>query len=175
MNIGKLLNEETPVRDHTFDRIIQPANQIIQKVLKEAALHNQEVLSELLTVDPSDLIKVFRHIFFKTDDIEEAYRQILKGVEQLGAKTFIEQFSDIEVNESDSMEKGYLQKLDKIIKSMKSNPEVFSNMDNSKIHHLVKEYLTQVNYIDPSRIPDYPIIDFIIRLNPVLHHQRRKI
>ena len=149
MNIGKLLNKETPVTDteDKFDDVldlIKPINQIAQKAFLEAGENNPEALSELSKLDLSDLIKVFSSIFSKTNDIEDAYRQVLKGVQELGAKKFIEQFSDIEVNESDSLEKGYLQKLDKIIKNMMSNPEVFSKMDNSQLHHLVKEYLTQV-------------------------------
>ena len=151
MKIGKLLKEETPVTDTEdnveFDGLndmVEPFNQIAQKAFREAAKNNPESLSELSKLDLSDLIKVFSSIFSKTNDIEDAYRQVLKGVQELGAKKFVEQFSDIEVNESDSLEKGYLQKLEKIVKNMMSNPEVFSKMDNSKLHHLVKEYLTQV-------------------------------
>ena len=151
MNIGKLLEEETPVTETEENvkldgllNIIKPINQVVQKAFLDAAKNNPEALSELSKVDLSDLIKVFSSIFSKTNDIEDAYRQVLKGVQELGAKKFIEQFSDIEVNESDSLEKGYLQKLEKIVKNMMSNPEVFSKMDNSKLHHLVKEYLTQV-------------------------------
>ena len=146
MNIGKLLKEETPVTDENDGLLdmIKPINQVVQKAFLDAAKNNPEALSELSKVDLSDLIKVFSSIFSKTNDIEDAYRQVLKGVQELGAKKFIEQFSDTEVNESDSLEKGYLQKLEKIVKNMMSNPEVFSKMDNSKLHHLVKEYLTQV-------------------------------
>ena len=150
MNIGKLLKEETPVTDENvkFDGLldmIKPINQVVQKAFLDAAKNNPEALSELSKLDLSDLIKVFSSIFSKTNDIEDAYRQVLKGVQELGAKKFVEQFSDIEVNESDSPEeKGYLQGLEKIVKSMKSNPEVFRKMDNSQLHHLVKEYLTEV-------------------------------
>jgi len=151
MNIGKLLEEKTPVTETEenvkldgLSNIIKPINQVVQKAFLDAAKNNPEALSELSKVDLSDLIKVFSSIFSKTNDIEDAYRQVLKGVQELGAKKFIEQFSDIEVNESDSLEKGYLQKLEKIVKNMMSNPEVFSKMDNSKLHHLLKEYLTQI-------------------------------
>ena len=164
MNIGKLLKEETPVTDSEdnveFDGLndmVEPFNQIAQKAFREAAKNNPESLSELSKLDLSDLIKVFSSIYSKTTDVEDAYRQVLKGVQELGAKKFVEQFSDIEVNESDSLEKGYLQKLDKIIKNMMSNPEVFSKMDNSQLHHLVKEYLSQVMilyYLSPSTIID---------------------
>ena len=148
MNIGKLLKEETPETEENVDGLldmIKPINQVVQKAFLDAAKNNPEALSELSKVDLSDLIKVFSSIFSKTNDIEDAYRQVLKGVQELGAKKFVEQFSDIEVNESDSPEeKGYLPVLEKIVKSMKSNPEVFSKMDNSQLHHLVKEYLTEV-------------------------------
>ena len=149
MNIGKLLKEETPVTDENvkFDGLldmIKPINQVVQKAFLDAAKNNPEALSELSKLDLSDLIKVFSSIFSKTNDIEDAYRQVLKGVQELGAKKFIEQFSDTEINESDSLEKGSIQKLVKIVRNMMSNPEVFSKMDNSKLHHLVKEYLTQV-------------------------------
>ena len=190
MNIGKLLQEELPVQDKNdkiqFDGIsdfIKPVNEIFQKVLKEATLQNPQTLSELLTIDMSDLMRVFRSVFAETDDIEAAYRQVMKGVEELGAKKFVEQFSDIEVNESDSLEKGYLQKLDKIIKNMMSNPEVFSKMDNSQLHYLVKEYLSQVMilyYLSPSTIIVVTWLLMIIvftlffRLNPVLNPQRGK-
>ena len=90
----------------------------------------------------------------------------MKGVQELGAKKFIEQFSDTEVNESDSLEKGYLQKIEEIVKNMMSNPEVFSKMDNSKLHHLLKEYLTQV--ISQARDRSFIKTIFFIRLNPVL-------
>ena len=180
MNIGKLLQEELPFQDKNdkiqFDGIsdfIKPVNEIFQKVLKEATLQNPQTLSELLTIDMSDLMRVFRSVFAETDDIEAAYRQVMKGVEELGAKKFVEQFSDIEVNESDSLEKGYLQKLEKIVKNMMSNPEVFSKMDNSKLHHLVKEYLTQV--ISQTQDGSFIKTIFFIRLNPVLNPGRRKI
>ena len=147
MNIGKLLKDETPETKDNVDGLldmIKPINQVVQRAFLEAAKNNPEALPELSKIDLSDLIKVFSSIFSKTTDIEDAYRQVLKGVQEHGAKTFIEQFSDIEANESDSLEKGYLQKIEKIVKNMMSNPEVFSKMDNSKLHHLVKEYLTRV-------------------------------
>ena len=175
MNIGKLLKEETPVTDENDGLLdmIKPINQVVQKAFLDAAKNNPEALSELSKVDLSDLIKVFSSIFSKTNDIEDAYRQVLKGVQELGAEKFIEQFSDTEVNESDSLEKGSLEKLEKIVKNMMSNPEVFSKMDNSKLHHLVKEYLTQVIF----QIHDRSFIktNFFIRLNPVLIPDRRKI
>ena len=149
MNIGKLLKEETPVTDteDKFDDVldlIKPINQIAQKAFLEAGENNPEALSELSKLDFSDLIKVFSSIFSKTNDIEDAYRQVLKGVQELGAKKFIEQFSDIEVNESDSLERGYLQTVKETIKKLMLNPEVSSKMDNSQLHRLVREGLTQV-------------------------------
>lgn len=176
MNIGKLLKEETPETEKNVDGLldmIKPINQVVQKAFLKAAKNNPEALSELSKVDLSDLIKVFSSIFSKTNDIEDAYRQVLKGVQEHGAKTFIEQFSDIEVNESDSLEKGYLQKIEEIVKNMMSNPEVFSKMDNSKLHHLLKEYLTQV--ISQARDRSFIKTIFFIRLNPVLKEAIRKI
>ena len=147
MNIGKLLKDETPETKDNVDGLldmIKPINQVVQKAFIEAAKSNPEALSELSKVDLSDLIKVFSSIFSKTNDIEDAYRQVLKGVQELGAKKFIEQFSDIEVNESDSLERAYLQTVKETIKNLMLNPEVSSKMDNSQLHRLVREGLTQV-------------------------------
>ena len=119
-------------------------NQVAQNAFREAAKHNPEALHELSKLDISDLIKVFSSIFSKTTDVEDAYRQLLKGVQELGAKKFIEQFSDIEVNESDSLERGYLQTVKETIKKLMLNPEVSSKMDNSQLHRLVREGLAQV-------------------------------
>ena len=153
MKIEKVQQEQTSVEDKNEVKsdksdsildLIKPVNEIIQKLLREASVDHPSALSELLTIDSSDLIKVFRRIFTKTDDIEDSYRQLLKGVEEHGAAKFVEQFSDIEYNESDSLEKGYLQKLDNIFKNLMSKPGVLSKMDNSQIHQLYREYLTQV-------------------------------
>ena len=178
--ISKLLDEETPLIEPEGDvksdglwDMMNNINQVAQNAFREAAKHNPEALHELSKLDISDLIKVFSSIFSKTTDVEDAYRQLLKGVQELGAKKFIEQFSDTEVNESDSLEKGYIEKLEKIVKNMMSNPEVFSKMDNSKLHHLVKEYLTQV--ICQLHEGSFIKTIFFIRLNPVLKEDIRKI
>ena len=150
MKIGRLQQEETSdhekneIESDSISDFLKPVNEIVQKLLREASVHHPSALSELLTVDSSDLIRVFRTLFTKTDDIEETYRQLLNGIEELGAKKFVEQFSDMEVHDSDSLGKEYFQKMDKIIKSMISKPEVLRRMDNSQIRHLYKEYLTQV-------------------------------
>lgn len=150
MKIGRLQQEETSDREKneiesdSISDFLKPVNEIVQKLLREASVHHPSALSELLTVDSSDLIRVFRTLLTKTDDIEETYRQLLNGVEELGAKKFVEQFRDMEDHDSDSLGKEYFQKMDKIIKSMLSEPEVLKRMDNSQIHQLYKEYLTQI-------------------------------
>ena len=67
---------------------LRPASQAVQKTI----LENPKILPELLSMDFSDLLKMFQRIFVQSESIEEAYRTLFEGVSQLGLNKFIENY-----------------------------------------------------------------------------------
>lgn len=72
---------------------LKPASEAAQRIVKELALDKPKVLSELVSVDFSDLLVMFKYVFSTSDNIEDAYRKFFKSVEEHGAVKFSEQVS----------------------------------------------------------------------------------
>ena len=111
-----------PVVDHaSFKDIVaflKPANDAVQAVIKDAALNNPNILKELISVNFSDLLKVFKYLLSHSESIENAYRKLFLGVEKFGAEQFVESvIRTLSNSEDDSSKKESLDSISQVISS----------------------------------------------------------
>jgi len=126
---------------------LKSANEAVQKVIEEVTYNNPKVLSELLSIDFSDLLKVFQLIFVKSASIEEAYQTLFDGVGQMGATKFIDKTLEIE----QSKEQRQDSQVEEIVRQFVSIlPEEGRNiadmLGSEKISKLVGEYLKNIEF-----------------------------
>ena len=104
---------------------LKPASEAAQKIVKELALEKPSVLSELVSVDFSELLVMFKYVFSTSDNIEDAYRKFFKSVEEHGAVKFSEQVS-------------------KHLQSSKGKPDNFLNKENvGALRELLADYMEE--------------------------------
>ena len=87
-------DEETDINFDSIEDIVaflKPANDAVQSVVKEVALNHPEVLHQLAAINFNDLLTVFKHLFYNSDSIEQAYKKLFTGVKQKGAKQFLDE------------------------------------------------------------------------------------
>jgi len=126
---------------------LKNANDAVQKVIEEVTYKNPKVLSELLSIDFSDLLKVFQLIFVQSASMEEAYQTLFDGVGQMGATQFIDKTLETE----QSKEKRQDSQVEEIVKQFVSIlPEEGRNiadmLGSEKISKLVGEYLKNIEF-----------------------------
>jgi len=125
---------------------LKPASKAVEKVIKETTLENPEVLTELLSLDFADLLKVFQHIFVESNSIEEAYRTLFEGIIEKGAQNFVK--TVLESENSKDVEKD--NKVEDIVTKFVSTisgdgKNIFETLSDKKINELVSEYLKNNN------------------------------
>ena len=94
-SVSKKLSE---LEFETFDDVLatskEMANEIVQNVIKDITAENPHLVSELLAINFSDLIKIFNHLLSTSDSIEHAYRKLFLGLEKFGANKLVEELSE---------------------------------------------------------------------------------
>ena len=94
-SVSKKLSE---LEFETFDDVLttskEMANEIVQNVINDITAENPHLVSELLSINFSDLIKIFNHLLSTSDSIENAYRKLFLGLEKYGATKLVEELSE---------------------------------------------------------------------------------
>lgn len=98
---GKATNEEDAIeRQKMFTKLeefLNPNNNAVKKLIEHRVLKNPTVLSELLSVKFSDLVKVFHNLMqSKSTSMETAYLHLLQIVEDEGAEGIAQLSAEID-------------------------------------------------------------------------------
>jgi len=126
---------------------LKPASEAVQKLIDETILRNPQVIQELLSIDFTDLLKVFQKIFSKSNSIEEAYRTLFEGVSQLGAAQFIENFYKTQKSKDNKKDLRTEEIVNKFVSSMSvDGGNIADILGKDKINELVGEYIKNMEF-----------------------------
>jgi len=126
---------------------LKPASDAVQKVIEETTLKDPKVIQELLSIDFTDLLKVFQQIFVQSDSIEKAYRTLFEGVSQLGADRFIESFFKKQNLKNNVRDLRAEELVTKFVSRMSNEGKKIAEMLGSeKLNELVGEYIRNIEF-----------------------------
>lgn len=168
-NSEKLNNEEFPKVVPDFSNMInflKPASKAVEKVIKEITLENPEVLTELLSLDFTDLLKVFQRIFVQSNSIEEAYRTLFKGIGEKGADNFVKTVFASETSKDSEKDNKVEEMVTKFVSTMSGDGKNIAEiLGDKKINELVAEYLKNNEKTDEV----FESVDNILKVNTHLY------
>jgi len=129
---------------------LNPASRAVQELISAKTVENPRLLSEILSIKFSDLIRAFQTIFLTSANIEEAYSALFDGVARDGAEGFIEKIKLEAASDDNGSDDLLGEKTSRVVDDFVSRvvgemregrTNIVDMLGGEKVEELLNEYL----------------------------------